>query len=432
MFFFLCSLYIIKAKFQKITLGIQIIFGLIMGVLYGFILKITSPWHLTFIDTFLSVIGQGYLGLLKMLVVPLIITSIIHAVLNVGNDHALVQTKGHSSKIKKLSLVACILLLSMTACSAMIGILVGIMFHVGKGLAISNVNFLGSHVSLSLADTILKMLPVNPVASMMQENSIAIVIFALLLGIAARQLKGSENDKMKTFSQLIFALFAVVKNLTKIILAITPYGIFALISLLIFSQGSIILNGLLNFMMAMYFAMAVVVIAHGVVLYAVTGMSPYQYFKNAYMPLFVAFTTRSSFATLPVTEETLRIKFKAHQVVSTLVPSIGATIGMNGCAGIFPAMLVVMTLTISHQVITWQLALSVMFINAIASLGISGIPGTAFIAASVTLTSLNLPMSVLGLVQGIDPIIDMGRTAVNVNGVMITALASDKLTAYND
>jgi L-cystine uptake protein TcyP (sodium:dicarboxylate symporter family) len=432
MFLFVGILYSLKFKFQKISLGAQIILGLFLGVFYGFILKVTAPQNLSFIKDVMMLMGQGYLGLLKMLVVPLILTSIIHAVLNVGNESALTVENDTSSSLKKLSILACVVLLGMTAFSALIGICVGLMFHVGKGIAITNVMNAPQHASVPLVDTLLKMLPVNPVASMMQENSIAIVLFALLLGIAARKLKGIESDKMKTFSQLIAAMFSVVKNLTQLVLSLTPYGIFALIALLIFMQGTIILSGLLNFIFAMYVSMIVVIFLHSIVVFLTTGLSPLQYFKNAYMPLFVAFTTRSSFATLPVTEETLRDKFKTRQVVSTLVPSIGATIGMNACAGIFPAMLVVMTLTISHQAMTWQLALSVMFINAVASLGISGIPGTAFIAASVTLTSLNLPLTVLGIVQGIDPIIDMGRTAVNVNGVMTTALASERLTAYND
>ncbi|EKD70582.1 MAG: hypothetical protein ACD_46C00485G0007, partial [uncultured bacterium] len=115
------------------------------------------------------------------------------------------------------------------------------------------------------------------------------------------------------------------------------------------------------------------------------------------------------------------------QVGATFVPSIGATIGMNACAGIFPAMLVVMTLTILHQPLTMNLVIMIMFINAVASLGISGIPGTAYIAATVTLTSLNLPYAIVALVQGVDPIIDMGRTAINVNGVMTTALVVDQI-----
>ena len=180
----------------------------------------------------------------------------------------------------------------------------------------------------------------------------------------------------------------------------------------------------------MYVAMILVFMMHSIILVA-CGYNPWDYLKKASTPLFVAFTTRSSFGTLPVTEETLRDKFKTSQVTATFVPSIGATIGMNACAGIFPAMLVVMTLAIMHQPLTPHLIFMVMLINAIASLGISGIPGTAYIAATVTLTSLNLPYAIIALVQGVDPIVDMGRTAVNVNGVMTTALVVDRMVDTN-
>ena len=159
--------------------------------------------------------------------------------------------------------------------------------------------------------------------------------------------------------------------------------------------------------------------------------NPIHYYKNVYQALLVAFTTRSSFGTLPVTEETLKNKLHLPQITASFVPSMGATIGMNACAGVFPAMLVITVLHILHQPLTPGIFFMVMAVNAMASLGVSGIPGTAFVAAAVTLTTLGLPYSVVGLVQGIDPIIDMGRTATNVNGAMTTAMVISKGIDYS-
>jgi hypothetical protein len=236
----------------------------------------------------------------------------------------------------------------------------------------------------------------------------------------------ADHDKMETFRQLIASLFAIVKKLASLVLGLTPYGVVALMASLVLEQGSTLLLGMLNFIVAMYVAMMVVLVMHSLIL-MINGHNPWQYFKKAYTPLFVAFTTRSSFGTLPVTEKTLSEKFQTQEMTATFVPSIGSTIGMNACAGVFPAMLVVMTLAILHQPLTLSLIVMVMCINMIASLGISGIPGTAYIAATVTLTSLNLPYAVVALVQGVDPIVDMGRTATNVNGVMTTALVVDRV-----
>ncbi len=405
-------------KRQHKSLSYRVILALICGIGYGLLLKFSPDNSLLgFIKNTLYLIGHAYLSLLKMLVVPLILTSIIHAILNLG--------VGNDTQIKKMSILTCSLLLGMTAIASLIGIGVGVWFHVGAGLSLPEIIEAPKHVYTGLVDTLLGMIPGNPIAIMADENTIAIVLFAVLLGIAARMLDIKDHDKMETFRQLIVSMFAIVKKLAVIVLGLTPYGILALMSLLLLDQGTNLLTGIANFIAAMYVAMAIVIVMHASILW-LFGYHPITYFKKAYLPLFVAFTTRSSFGTLPVTEETLHNKFHTNQVIATFVPSIGATIGMNACAGIFPAMLVVMTLTILHQPITWQLIGMVMFVNAIASLGISGIPGTAYIAATVTLTSLHLPYSIIALVQGVDPIVDMGRTATNVNGVLTTALVVDK------
>lgn len=421
LFLFLGVIHLTRQK--HIQLSLRVLISLVLGIIYGLLLKLGEGGISSSIHSALYFIGHGYLGLLKMLVIPLILTSIIHAIVNLG--------VGSKTDIKKMSFLTVALLLGMTAIASLMAIFVGQFFEVGRGLSLPTLLETPKHPYTGLVDTLLAMIPSNPIAVMANENTIAIVLFAVLLGIAARMLDIKDHDKMETFRQLIVALFAIVKKLASLILSLTPYGIFALLSLLIFEQGMALLSGMLNFISAMYVAMFFVIVMHSLVL-LFSGYHPWKYFKKAYTPLFVAFTTRSSFGTLPVTEETLRNKFKTSQVVATFVPSIGATIGMNACAGIFPAMLVVMTLTILHEPITIHVILMVMFINTIASLGISGIPGTAYIAATVTLTSLNLPYAIIALVQGIDPIIDIGRTATNVNGVMTTALVVDRVNRADD
>jgi len=412
-----CLIFLYGLKQKQMQLSWRILLGMLLGVGYSFLLRLTpTDWLFNAIKDFLYLLGHGYLALLKMLVIPLILTSIIHAILNLGFSNG--------NTIKKISCISVGMLLIMTSLASFIGLMTGKLFAVGVGLNMPDFASIPEHEYKGLMNTLLNMLPTNPFAVLVQENTVAVVILAILIGIAARTLDIADHDKMNTFKQIIVSLFAIVKRLTSLILSFTPFGIFALISLLLLAQGLSAFFAMLNFIVAMYVAMIIVMIMHTSIL-ACFGINPLIYFKRALDPLFVAFSTRSSFGTLPVTEETLREEFQTSQVIATFVPSLGATMGMNACAGIFPAMLVVMTLTIMHQPLTPHLILMVMFINAIASLGISGIPGTAYIAATVTLTSLNLPYAIIGLVQGIDPIIDMGRTAVNVNGVMTTALVAD-------
>ncbi|VVC77229.1 L-cystine uptake protein TcyP [Aquicella siphonis] len=407
-------------KSPAVQLSVRVLLGLGLGIGYGFLLKLTPANSLLdIIKSILYLIGNGYLALLKMLVIPLILTSIIHAILNLG--------VGEERSIKTLSFYTCGILLAMTSVSSLIGISVGHLLGVGSGLSLPEFIQVPKHAYTGVIDTLMGMLPANPVSAMSQENTIAIVIFAALLGVAARTLDHKDHDKMKVFREFVASLFAIVKRLANLVLSLTPYGILALMSLLLLDQGTAMLSGMIRFILAMYAAMVLVMGMHSLLL-MLFGVNPVAYFKKAYIPLLVAFTTRSSFGTLPVTEETLRDKFRTSQTTATFVPSIGATIGMNACAGVFPAMLVVMTLAVLHQPLTLNIILMVMFINALASLGISGIPGTAYIAATVTLTSLNLPYAIVALVQGIDPVVDMGRTAVNVNGVLTTSLMVENLT----
>lgn len=408
-----------QLKLRKIQLGYRILLSLCFGIGFGWYLKLLpqNQW-LFFMEELLRFVGSGYLELLKMLVIPLILTSLIHAILNLGFEK--------NDSIKKMSFFTCALLLTMTAVASLIGIITGKLFNVGQGMQIPTLSVMPEHTYTGIVDTLLAMIPSNPIAIMSTGNTIAVVIFAVLMGIAARMLDEADHELMLTFKKWVSSLFAIIKKLAVFILGITPYGILALMATLVLNQGIALLDGMMHFILAMYVAMIIVLAMHCLILFMIK-QNPWNYLKKAYTPLFVAFTTRSSFATLPVTEETLRHKLNTSQMTATFVPSIGATIGMNACAGVFPAMLVVMTLTIMHQPLTAHMILMVMFINAIASLGISGIPGTAYIAATVTLTSLNLPYTVVGLVQGIDPLIDMGRTATNVSGAMTTALVVDKV-----
>lgn len=248
-----------RLKSKKIQLSFQILVSLALGVLFGFLLKI-SPinWLFFAVQNILSLMGRGYLALLKMLVIPLILTSIIHAILDLGTEN--------SAAIKKLSFLTCFMLLGMTAISSLIGIIMGIFFTVGAGLSLPTLIETPSHTYTGLLDTLLAMVPSNPVAIMTKENTIAIVLFSVLLGLAARKLDLKDHDKMNTFREFIASLFAIVKKLTQLVLGLTPYGILALIALLILEQGTIVLSGMLNFILAMYMAMLLVFVMHGIIL----------------------------------------------------------------------------------------------------------------------------------------------------------------------
>lgn len=404
-----------------------LILGVVFGALYYYFLNTNSAnpgtntvESLSSINDLLSLLSGAYFQLLKMLVVPLILFSIISSILNftgTENNHIL-------SRVASKSVF---LLLLMTSLAAGISMLVGMYLNAGSSLIINNIdaNYQPLHHYQNLADNLLAMLPSNPIQAMTEQNTVAIVILAVLIGVAGLMVYKTEKSHIEMFKTFINSVFSVIKQITRIVINLTPYGVFALIAELTANNGANVFANLALYIAAMFLAMLLVIAIIHLPIVLSQGYSPIRYFKLAYAPLLVAFTTRSSFATLPVTEETLRTKFKTRQLTASFVPSMGATLGMSACAGVFPAMVVCMTMHVLHQPITTGVILKVMIVNAIASLGISGIPGTAFVAASAALNLLGLPYFMLGVVQSVDPLVDMGRTATNVNGVLTAGLFAD-------
>ncbi len=409
-------------KKPRLSSNLRIFISLVLGIAFGMLLNyfhpLLTPFSNQFIAQSLTLVSDGYLDLLRMLVLPLILTSIIHAFIHLG-DHP-------GEIIGKLISRSVGLLLLLTAVASAIGMAVASWLHVGLQLSLPSDGPLPTHHYTGLVDTLLGMIPSNPIAAMSNENTVAIAIFACLLGISALQIYKKEKSHAESFKAFITSTFHMVKQLARLVIRTTPYGVLALLAKISSTQGFHTLVGIANYLIAIYIAMMLVFILQLTLVALFARVSPWTYLKKAYPTLLVAFTTRSSFGCLPLSEETLHDRFKVSQLTSSFVPSMGATLGMSACAGVFPAVLVVMALAVTHQPMTVSIFLMVMFINTIASLGISGIPGTAFIAATVTLTAMGLPYAVVGLVQGVDSIVDMGRTATNVNGTLATAIIVDQ------
>ncbi len=403
---------------NNLRIFISLILGVAGGMLLNYVHPRLTPFSNDFIAQSLSLVSDGYLALLRMLVLPLILTSIIHAFVHLG-DHP-------GEIIGKLISRSVGLLLLLTAVASAIGMMVASWFNVGQQLSLPSNGPLPAHPYTGLVDTLLGMIPSNPIAAMANENTVAIAIFACLLGVSALQVYKKDKAHAENFKDFISSAFHMVKQLARLVIRTTPYGILALLAKISSTQGFHTLVGIAHYLIAIYIAMVLVFILQLTLVALCARISPWTYLKKTYPTLLVAFSTRSSFGCLPLSEETLRDRFKVSQLSASFVPSMGATLGMSACAGVFPAVLVVMALAVTHQPMTVSIFLMVMFINTIASLGISGIPGTAFVAATVTLSAMGLPYAVVGLVQGVDSIVDMGRTATNVNGTLATALIVDK------
>jgi len=259
---------------RQVALNRRIFISLVLGILLGFTLQSIYGHDnsaLAYSKQAFHLIGAGYLALLKMLVIPLILTSIIAALLNLGD------LKG--KLIKNLSLRSVGMLLILTSIASAIGIGIGVLFNVGQGLSLPSVWQAPSHPYTGFVNTILGLLPTNPVAAMTNGNTVAIVIFAVLLGVAALLLHKDGSEKSDPFKNFMNSAFLVTKKLAVIVISLTPYGVLALMAQITATQGLSSLTGIANYMGAMYVAMIIVICMH-LLISSFFGYSPIKYFKR--------------------------------------------------------------------------------------------------------------------------------------------------------
>ena len=211
------------------------------------------------------------------------------------------------------------------------------------------------------------------------------------------------------------------------IIKFMPYAVIALLANTIISNGIGVLASVGKFIVCLYLAVLIMLVVH-MTIAMINGISPIAYIKNASEPLIIAFTSRSSLGTLPVTIETLEKKFDVNEGVASFVASLGTNMGMNGCAGIYPALTAIMLAQITNTPIDLSFCIMLLVIIAISSFGIAGLPGTATIAISVVISGMGMEayFPLLGAVIAVDPIIDMGRTMLNVSGTIASSIIVDR------
>lgn len=239
---------------------------------------------------------------------------------------------------------------------------------------------------------------------------------------------GKEDQALgERIAQGVETLNKLVMRLVRFVIHLTPYGVFALmIKMAATSKWADIVN-LGNFIVASYAAIALMFVVHGILLFFVK-VNPVDYYKKVLPTLSFAFTSRSSAATIPLNIETQTAKLGNSNVIANFAATFGATIGQNGCGGIYPAMLAVMVAPmVGIDPFSFSYILTLIFVVAISSFGIAGVGGGATFAAIVVLSTLGLPLELIGLLISIEPLIDMGRTALNVNGAMVAGTITDRL-----
>lgn len=411
-------------------LGQTVFVGLLLGLVGGALLQSLGEQETvkTALD-WINLVGGGYVRLLQMIVMPLVFVSILSAITRLNQ----------ASSLGKISFSVLSVLLVTTAIAALIGIIMVKVFGLTAEGLVAGERELAAQAkvigrvdqvsNLSIPAMLISFIPKNPFAELTGANPTSIistVIFSAFLGVAALSLRKEDQLLGDRIAQGVDTLNKLVMRLVRFVIRLTPYGVFALmIKMAATSKWEDILN-LGSFIVASYIAIILMFIVHGVLL-GLSGINPITYFKKALPTLSFAFTSRSSAASIPLNIETQTDKLGNNPVVANFSATFGATIGQNGCAGIYPAMLAVMVApTVGVDPFTVSYIATLVLVVAISSFGIAGVGGGATFAAIVVLSTLNLPLELVGLLISIEPLIDMGRTALNVNGAMTAGTLSSK------
>lgn len=413
-----------KLKFNKLMIT-SIFIGLILGIFIQAVVKFPSdPTSITWINeitAWYGLFGNGFMDLLKMIVVPLVLVSIIRVIMNMKDDN-----------LGKLTFRSMTMFFVTTAIAAIIAIVVANLFKLGTNLEVANSSDEVREI-VSLPSTIRGLLPSNPVQAMAEGNTVAVVVFAVFLGLAIRRLRRKYMDIIKPFIDLVEAFYKIIVSVAITVIKMMPYAVVPLMASTIASRGVKSLLDVTDFILALYISVVIMFLVH-IIIIAASGMNPITYIKNSSKALILAFTSRSSLGTLPVTMEVLTDNLNVDLGTASFVTSLGSNMGMNGCAGIYPALVSVMIANMAGVQMNFTFYVMLIIVITISSLGIAGIPGTATMAVSVVISGMGMAsyFPLAGAIIAIDPILDMGRTMLNVNGAMTAAVAVDNSLNRNN
>ncbi|HDF3345022.1 TPA: L-cystine transporter [Staphylococcus aureus] len=417
------------AKRVFTALGIGIVFGVLLHLAYGThsnIITSTSDWF--------NIVGQGYVALLQMIVMPLIFISIVAAFTKIQIGE----------KFAKIGSLIFIFLIGTVTIAAIVGVVYALVF----GLDASTINLgnaeqaRGSEIAKQAKDLtahtlpqqILELLPKNPFLDFTGQratSTIAVVIFASFIGFAYLRVARKQPDHGELLKRAIDAIYSLVMAIVTFVLRLTPYGVLAIMANTLSTSDFGAIWTLGKFLIASYAALITMYIIHLIIL-SLLGISPIRYVKKTLEVLIFAFTSRSSAGALPLNVQTQTRRLGVPEGIANFAATFGLSIGQNGCAGIYPAMLAIMVAPVANVEINLQFIVTLIAVVIISSFGVAGVGGGATFASILVLSTLNLPVALAGVLISVEPLIDMGRTALNVNDSMLAGTGTAKLTKHWD
>jgi len=400
----------------------RILWSLLLGALTGVLLHSLSdshPWtKVWFVDGLFFVLGKWFVALLMLMVVPLVFVSLVKGVAQLGLSSSLGKLSGWT--------------LGGYVVTTIIAISTGLLFAgwlqpgTGLGLLAPEVT---NTTPPNLLELLVAIIPSNPVAAMAQGNMLQVIVFAVVFGLALASIK--PQSLVSPLLTLFDGLEAVLIQMVGLVMWLAPIGVFALMARSMASQGLDLLAPLMIYFLTVVLALAVhAIITHASLFRLLTGLSPWPLYRRLKEVVTVSFSTSSSVATLPVTLATMQRLGVSGQVSSFTIP-LGATINMGGTAimqgvaTVFIANAYGLTLTSGDYAM-------VILTATLASIGTAAVPGAGLIMLTMVLMQVGLPVEGIALILGVDRLLDMMRTSVNVIGdIVVTTIVADRLEALD-
>lgn len=418
---------IISSNVKKNSLTTRIVIGMVTGILLGTFLQWLMPngtdkvinlylFEISLkgllVDGLLEVIGQIFMASLRMLVVPLVFVSLVCGVCSLKD----------TSKLGRIGGKAVALYLATTAIAISFAIFIALIISPGEGVnMVTNSSFSGKEAP-SLAQVIIQMFPTNPFASFAQGNMLQVIVFALLFGISIA-LSGKAGERV---ASLFEDLSEVIMRLVTILMNIAPYGVFALLATLFTTVSLDTFGNLIEYFLVVFFVLVIhALVTYPLILKLFTGLNPVIFLKKMRDAAIFAFSTASSNATIPVTLETATKKMGVKNSIASFTVPLGATINMDGTA-IMQGVATVFIAQVFTQDLTLADYLTVILTATLASIGTAGVPGVGLIMLAMVLEQVGLPVEGIALIIGVDRLLDMTRTAVNVTGDSMVSLVVAK------
>ncbi|WP_294795353.1 cation:dicarboxylate symporter family transporter [uncultured Fenollaria sp.] len=418
-------------KKLNLSFNARVLIALAVGIIFGALLQIIvkDKEILGTSVSWISIVGSAYVKLLTMVAFPLIFISIVKSVA--------MQESGMG---KSTARIMAVFLITVFIAAMVSGTLSAVFGLNAEGLNSGENEMHRQEVlmekqesfsKLPMQEQIVNIIPSNPFYALTGQGNnatLAVVFFAFMIGLAAMQLKNYKKDVADRFIQGIQDISDVIMHLVRIIIRLTPYGVLALMTKITATSDWEAILKLVNFILISYAAMIIMVIVH--MLYLLTaGLNPLTFYKKSMSNLLFAFTSRSSAATLPITINNAENNLGVPEGIANLASTLGTSVGQNGCAGVFPAMVAVMIApTMGINPLSIGFLVRVALLCVLASFGTVGVGGGATFTAIVVLSALDFPVGLVGLLISVEPIIDMGRTALNISDSLLAGVIAAKRT----